>query len=192
MKGRHGQVLGYGGGLGPARTISIGGYVMAHAIHGYFSLRACSPRPASRAFPVAPLLNGCRLTCRQEHGGRNREDPGRVRHRLQRAACSASGKVQCSDGKVSRKSNVTCATAASWSIVFYSGATAGPNCGGGTREASWTPLPSGVTCTIPTGAVIFDTEDVIKYALDTKPADAAALCRQKRRVRRRPVLPRQL
>ena len=91
---------------------------------------------------------------------------------------SASGKVQCSDGKVSRKSNVTCATAASGSIVFYSGATAGPNCGGGTREASWTPQPSGVTCTIPTGAVIFDTGDVIKYALDAKPADAAALCRQ--------------
>lgn len=75
---------------------------------------------------------------------------------------SASGKVQCSDGEVSRKSNVTCATAASGSIVFYSGASAGPNCDGGTWEASWTPLPSGVTCTIPAGTVIFDTEDVIK------------------------------
>ena len=75
---------------------------------------------------------------------------------------SASGKVQCSDGEVSRKSNVTCATAANGSIAFYSGATGGPNCSGGTWEASWTPRPSGVTCTIPTGTVVFDTEDVIK------------------------------
>lgn len=93
---------------------------------------------------------------------------------------SASGKVQCSDGKVSRKSNVTCATAASGSIVFYSGATAGSNCSGGTWEATWTPLPSGVTCRIPTGAgmVVFGTEDVIKDTLDTEPADTEALCRQ--------------
>ena len=91
---------------------------------------------------------------------------------------SASGTVQCSAGKVSRKSNVTCATAASGSIVFYSGATAGPDCGGGTWEATWTPLPSGVTCGIPTGTVVFDTGDVIKDTLDTEPADTEALCRQ--------------
>jgi len=91
---------------------------------------------------------------------------------------SASGKVQCSDSKVSRKSNVTCATAAGGSIVFYSGAIAGPNCGGGTLEATWTPLPSGVTCTISTGTVDFGAGDVIKGILDTEPADIDALCRQ--------------